>query len=304
MRDECTTAAVTNTHAAKPRFRMNNILVPTDFSAASRMAVMHAQGLSALFGAQLHLIHVVAPIVPPEAASSVERLVKDAEEQFHKFVQEENINWPPKQMRVVYGDMLEELNKVIEENEIDLVVIGSSAPTGAKRLLLGSMAQYIFRNLEAPVLAMGPQVERPLSPQHPIRHLLLCESLVPEAESAMYYGCALAENTGADVTVMHTLPEILKDSPRALHFQRMFEQELQAGRTRPDSLLRADYVVTFGDTARDVVRVAKSVGADLIVLGAKPAELWETHLGRGTAHRILGQAPCPILSVCNCYGKE
>ena len=286
-----------------PQFRMNNILVPTDFSEASRLAVKHAQGLSALFGAQLHLVHVVPTLVPPEAGTEVERLVNDAKKQFATFVDEAKLAWPDEKMHVRYGDLLDELNEFVQENQIDLVVIGSSAREGPTRLLLGSMAEYIFRGLAVPVLAMGPQVREPLSPKRRIHHILLCESLVPDAASAMRYGCALAENTGAAVTVVHTLPESLKDSPRALQFQRMFEEELHTGATRPELFARADYVVTFGDTAREVVRVANSVRADLIVLGAKPAEMWQTHLGRGTAFRIVGSAPCPILSVCSAPTK-
>jgi nucleotide-binding universal stress UspA family protein len=143
-------------------------------------------------------------------------------------------------------------------------------------------------------------VKKRMGPPNPIRRIVLCESLVPDAENAMRYGCALAESAGAAVTVVHTLPESLKDSPRALQFQRMFEDELHTGATHPALFAHADYVVTFGDTAREVVRVAKAVDADLIVLGAKPAEMWQTHLGRGTAFRIVGQAHCPILSVCRC----
>lgn len=281
-------------------FRLKNILVPTDFSEASLLAVEHAQGLAALFGAEMHIVHVVPTLVPPEAATAVEDLRRQAMEMFQRFTEEANLDWPKEKMHVFYGDLLDELNTFIADHAIDLVVIGSSVREGASRLLLGSMAEYIFRGLRAPVLAMGPQVTESLSPSRPIRHMVLCEALVPESECAMRYGCALAENTGAAVSVVHTLPISLKDSPRALKFQRMFEEELRTGATGPELFERANYVVTFGDTASEVVRVAKSVHADLIVLGAKPAEMWQTHLGRGTAFRIVGSAHCPILSVCNC----
>lgn len=291
------TTTATKHKQARAEFRMANILVPTDFSEASLLAVEHARGFSALFGAQLHLVHVVPTMVPPEAATEVGRLVQDAKRRFVQFLDEANISWPEEKLHVTYGDLLEELNDFIAKQEIDLVVIGSSAAGGAKRLLMGSMAEYIFRGLDAPVLAMGPQAIDPISPQHRLRHIVLCESLVPEAQRAMKYGCELAEHVRAKVTVVHVLPESLKDSRRAVRFQQMFEDELRTGATHPEKFAEADYVVTFGDAAREVVRVANSVEADLIVLGAKPAEMWQTHMGRGTAFRILSNAHCPILSV-------
>lgn len=290
-------ATANKARKARAGFRMANILVPTDFSEASLLAVEHAQGLAKLFGAQMHLVHVVPTMLPPEAGTEVGRLVQDAKQRFVRFLDEANIAWPEDQLHVSYGDLLEELSDYIGRHEIDLVVIGSSAAGGAKRLLMGSMAEYIFRSLEAPVLAMGPQASDPMSARHPLRHIVLCESLVPEAQRAMKYGCDLAEFTRAKVTVVHVLPESLKDSRRAVRFQQMFEDELRTGATHPEKFAEADYVVTFGDTAREVVRVANSVEADLIVLGAKPAEMWQTHMGRGTAFRILSNAHCPILSV-------
>jgi nucleotide-binding universal stress UspA family protein len=240
---------------------------------------------------------VVPNLVPPQAAESVERLTADAKHELGRFLQATHVTVPLERTVIRFGDLLEELNAYIQTEAIDLVVIGSSGRTGPSRLILGSMAEYIFRGLEAPVLAMGPQATHPPTPGRGLQHLVLCESLVPDAERAMRYGCALAEEVGAAVTVVHTLPASLKDSPRAPLFQRMFEEELRTGATRPALFAKADYIVTFGDPAREVVRVAKSVRADLIVLGAKPAEMWQTHLGRGTAYRIVGAAPCPILSV-------
>jgi nucleotide-binding universal stress UspA family protein len=282
---------------SKAAFRMKNILVPTDFSDASVIAVKHAEELAALFQASLHMVHVVPGLLPPEAASNVKVLLDDAEKHLKTFAGEAGSTWPEERLHVAYGDLLEELNAFIETRKIDLVVIGSSARSGANRLLLGSMAEYIFRGLHAPILAMGPKVGPPLGPAHPIQSILLCESLVPDAMPAMQYGCALAEQTDATVTVIHVLPESLKDSQRAPLFQRMFEDELRAGATHPELFSQANYMVTFGDTAREIVRVAKAVHADLIIMGAKPAELWQTHLGRGTAHRIVGGAHCPVLSV-------
>jgi hypothetical protein len=42
-------------------------------------------------------------------------------------------------------------------------------------------------------------------------------------------------------------------------------------------------MIKFGETAKLAIETARSWGADLIVLGAKPAELWTTHFG-GTVY--------------------
>jgi len=59
-------------------------------------------------------------------------------------------------------------------------------------------------------------------------------------------------------------------------------------------------VVEYGNPAAEILEVAKQRGADLIVLGVRDANKRmgaATHLEWSTAHKVVAQATCPVLTV-------
>jgi nucleotide-binding universal stress UspA family protein len=57
-------------------------------------------------------------------------------------------------------------------------------------------------------------------------------------------------------------------------------------------------VVEHGNAAKAILEVAARVQADLIVLGARKASFWLTHIERGLTPDLLAQATCPVMTVC------
>ncbi len=56
------------------------------------------------------------------------------------------------------GEVWQTLSGFIGENDIDLLVIGTGGRAGARKLLMGSIAERIFRQATCPVLSIGPNV--------------------------------------------------------------------------------------------------------------------------------------------------
>ena len=57
-------------------------------------------------------------------------------------------------------------------------------------------------------------------------------------------------------------------------------------------------VVGHGDAAEAILGLAERVEADLIVLGARKASLWLTHVELGLSAKLLTHAGCPVMTVC------
>lgn len=66
----------------------------------------------------------------------------------------DRIGKPSKEINTVteYGDIPREIVKYIEQNEIDLTVMGSKGQTGISRILLGSIAESVVRHSPTSVL--------------------------------------------------------------------------------------------------------------------------------------------------------
>lgn len=145
--------------------RLNRVLVPTDFSEFSRLAVTYACAMAERFGAQLHVLHVVpdpAMLVPEAAVFSVEsmqaqsdRLVTDA----RKLLRQIPEGWQGSQpviRDVRVGAAFLEIIDYAKSQDIDLIVIGTHGRSGLSHILMGSVAERVVRAAPCPVLSVKP----------------------------------------------------------------------------------------------------------------------------------------------------
>jgi nucleotide-binding universal stress UspA family protein len=142
---------------------MNKILFPTDFSQTAQVAFGTAQRLARDSDALLLIVHVVEPttVAPgptsPQAAVSAEFLAetaRQAEEEAREKLKEVvpadgGIRF---EHRLVKGDASIEIPKLADQEQVDLIVMGTHGRSGLKRLLMGSVAEKVVRHAACPVL--------------------------------------------------------------------------------------------------------------------------------------------------------
>ena len=84
--------------------------------------------------------------------------------------------------------------------------------------------------------------------------------------------------------------QLQQPQPRQLHRDR------RAANQFPRQWAQAG--VEHGDAAKAILELAERVEADLIVLGARKATFWLTHVVHGLTPDLLAQATCPVMTVC------
>ena len=143
---------------------IRNILVPTDFSAASRDALDCARELAAALGARLHVLHVIEQTVAPNVYT--ELYVPPPSEYFESLeaaAMAQLEAWVPADDKVPFrvtlavglGAAAEEILRRIDENpKIDLVVMATHGRHGVARLVLGSVAERVVRGARCPVVTV------------------------------------------------------------------------------------------------------------------------------------------------------
>ncbi len=139
-----------------------HILVATDFSEPSRRALCDALALAAENNAQLSVIHVLQPDRkygalenPPEL--DLERIA--AERQIKALVDELGPEQNIHTTLVKHGPVAEQVAAVIEEEGIDLLVIGTRGRGGLQKMALGSVAEELLRIAPCPVMTIGPKAD-------------------------------------------------------------------------------------------------------------------------------------------------
>jgi nucleotide-binding universal stress UspA family protein len=202
------------------------------------------------------------------------------------------------------GEVADALAQIIEGREIDLLVLGTHGRMGVRKLLMGSVAEEIFRRIACPVLSVGPNVSSKPDNEVRFRHILFATDFSQESLAALPYAVSLAEEDQAQVILLHVVEQpasgiVDVEAVTASLMRRL--KELVPREAEP--WCHAECLVEFGSRsarpAERILEVAENRSADLIVLGVRSEQgelALVTHLASTTA-RILTQAACPVLTV-------
>lgn len=153
---------------------MKRIIAALDLQSQTELVVNKAIEMADQFQAELHLIHVIAPmgtyvatnIVDPLAGIETAILPNELDlMDTHKNIAEEQLgkieaNLAPRQLtvKVLTGAIEDEVVNYAREVSADLIVIGTHQHSGLSRLLNGETSVRILHEARIPILVI-PTVE-------------------------------------------------------------------------------------------------------------------------------------------------
>ena len=136
----------------------DEILVPTDGSPASDAAITHAIDLAERYDARLHALYVVdgAAYSTLEAGSEIvlEALESEGKEATKRVAQAATDAGVDSETVVTSGTAYRSIIDYAEENDIDMIVMGTHGRKGIDRYLLGSVTERVVRTSDVPVLTV------------------------------------------------------------------------------------------------------------------------------------------------------
>jgi len=279
---------------------LKNILLATDFSPGSETAVKYALAIARRHASRVHAIHVNSPdsynLLDPDAfaitLNGPQANSKNISDVLHGL-----LTGLPSQTPTRQGAVWEVISDVVRRNEIDLLVLASHGRHGIPRLVLGSVAEEVFRNVSCPVLTVGPDVKPCNSREMKIKKVLLATHF-EAGSTAPVHAALLCNEFGAELTVLHVADEN-KVSSHGKTSKRLVQQLTSV--VPPEACLwqKPACVLKHGLPSANILEAAQQMRADLIVLGARhpePARI-NSHLPWATAARVIAEAECPVLTV-------
>ena len=139
-----------------------------DLSEHSRQVAEYATMLAKMSGASIVAVYAAPTLtqytgfhVPPNTIDSfVGEIVSGAEKAMADFVAE---HFPDVQVKaeVVVGYATEENLSLAENEDADLIVMGTHGRKGIDRILFGSVAEKVVKNSSRPVLTIRPADDLP-----------------------------------------------------------------------------------------------------------------------------------------------
>ena len=281
-----------------------NILVATDFSPVSNTALDYALAIARRYDSHIFLTHVVNvdayPMVAPELAiSSIQKLRNKAELEFGYLLESGKLRGIPHEEIVEEGTLWPTIEKVVEQNNIDLVVVGTHGAGGIKKLVIGSGAEEIFRHARLPVLTVGPSAKAEVPREEEFKNILFATDFGPGAEREAAFAFSLAQENGARLTLFNVVPYLEGYSTEAVarkreHVVRQLNELLPV---EADLWCKPEFLLAIGEPVEEILKLAKKIDADLIVMGAKPRKNLAGNIPHTKASRIVAGAACPVLTI-------
>jgi len=300
-----------------------SVLIATDFSEASEKAFRHALAIARHYGAKLYLAHVVSPpastLVGSDAVvTATDAARTDASQWEDQLVQSGALAGLHHEIVARQGNVWEELEKVVRQEQVNKWSWWSSAHTarrGLRKLLLGSVAEQIFRHSECLVLTVGPGSlqEAPVESPSVVLPFLFATGFGEASLLALPYAISFANQYGAKLVLLHTLPAVPMPEglnlPTADDVMQMRENARIASLWRLEELVspktelavKPEFVVEFGSPSEKILQTTETLVVDAIIMGLHRS----THIGTAshmpwdTAYKVVCGAGCPVLTVRN-----
>jgi nucleotide-binding universal stress UspA family protein len=290
--------------------QLKRIAVLTDLSQDSEKMVRYAASVARWYGSELLLVHAD----PPEfyVAMLMETLPnwsgnpvpskRHGEEALKALSDKLNLHdLSPKLMvrEAGIGVVLKEL----EDYRPSLLVLATHGREGLRKWLAGSVAEEVFREVQWPVLVLGPSCPQgETGPQKQFQRVLYATDLSAVSTRALQYAAAIAHDHEAQLTALH-----VDSNPRdgfsfdhTMKLQRLEDWLQDQIDGLADTLMGVRCLVDFGDPQRKITEAAAERQADILVLGARGvgAASWPaSHFLGGTAYQVICSSPCPVLIV-------
>jgi nucleotide-binding universal stress UspA family protein len=285
---------------ASKRVSLEKILYATDLSKDSAGALPYALSIARKYGSTIFAVHVISSLAfdvsPPTMAvqAIVAQALREANESMAGLA--DQMKGIPHEIMVRKGDIWDELSTIVNDKAIDLIIVGTHGRTGVSKLLMGSVAEKIFRQAPCPVLTVGPNVSGEARSIVDIHTILFPTDFSSESLAAAPYAISLAQENQARLYLLHVIPSSAYDS----------DEVSLAARLRalipPEANLwcAPKAFVESGDVTQKILDLTDELAVDLIVLGTKGAARLagiSTHLAMATACKVVSHSVCPVLTV-------
>jgi nucleotide-binding universal stress UspA family protein len=299
--------ATAKTATGTTRINLKKVLFLTDFSEPSQAALPFAAAVAREYGAKVYALHVMTP--SPLMYTTPETTVATMEAQ-EEAAQEQMQHADAQLAGLVHETIIENdaavwsaVERTTKQLGIDMIVAGTHGRSGVERLLLGSVAEEIFRRSSVPVLTIGPWASRSVHNAAKFHRILFATDFTKESLAAATFAISMAQENQARLILLHVIR-----GGRSRGDEKRAEQTIADAMHRLLEIVPADAKlwcrpeasVQYGTPADMILDMARDRGSDLIVMGVRDAMGHlgaAVHVERATAHQVVAHAMCPVLTV-------
>jgi len=279
-------------------FELRKILIPIDFSVTSSIALEHAAELCKHFNIDLHLLNVFnninADVLPSISASTIyahpnvselkSTITEKLDELGQKLNEKYNVGY---QIEVRDGSVAKEITKSADENEVDLIVMGTHGVKGFEEFFMGSNAYRVVTSAKQPVLTVQSNAKN-----GGYQNILLPIDSTIHTRDKVSHAALIAKAFDANIHIVGLITEEHEEEEAIYKLKiKQIEDYLKSKEVSYNRTL-----IHGEDIADMTLNFAKENNVDLIVMMTEQEASTGLFVGP-YAQRIVNHSKTPVLSI-------
>ncbi|SKB36239.1 Nucleotide-binding universal stress protein, UspA family [Salegentibacter holothuriorum] len=282
---------------------MRKIILPTDFSENANNALRYACQLFKYEKSQLILLHTYAEkiyadenVLSNELTDELKALTKTKTEKvltgISSKIHDEFCN-PRHSVKLVaaFGDLVDEVNRLVNSENADLVIMGTRGVTNNRNLGMGSNTLLVLKYVQCPVLAIPANYKY----QEPKNILFPTNFLIPYQKREL-----------------KVVGEIARDFKSQIHFLYLSRHKATSARQKDnlEFLKQQFYNITIAQHQREELQKEKAIEdfiagnkIDLLVMVNSRHTYLEDMLLTSTIDKVSLHPKVPLLALQN-FNRE
>jgi nucleotide-binding universal stress UspA family protein len=283
----------------KPRRNSNriSILVPVDFSETSKLALQFAARFATHSHASLLVLHVVPVLLGGRFLPNT-HLCKVARNDLEAFAKK-HLRHVSHKILIEEGSAFQQICKIAESHNSDMIIMSTHGYTGYKHTLLGSTAERVIRYSPCPTFVLGANVR---SPKASFKKILVPVDFSRNSIPLLKFAVAFAQTNQARVSLCHTVELPLYPPQDAPDMEALTKAMIKQSEGKLKTLfnklpakIRGSRSIRVGDAFDEIAHEARARKSDLIIISTHGYTGIQHMLLGSTTEKVLRSAPCPVL---------
>lgn len=287
---------------------MERAIVATDLSEASDVLVEHLGflkefGIKSLLLLQCPDYQEIASEIYPYVSS----IQNDAIEQQQRILEELGFEV---EIRISIGNAKREINRIAEEEEFPLIVIGSQGRSLLGGAFLGGVAHEVMLNAQKPLLIVRLALNKErqfcvqgVSAEGVTSHILYATDFSKGAEATFNYLEELVGGGGVGKVTLFHVQDRSRIEPylieRLAEFNRIDTERLEElkGRLEKGGKCKGEVKLVYGDPHTEIIDEIYHGEATLVMLGTQGRSFFKELFAGSVSQFIARRSPIPVMLV-------
>lgn len=284
-------------------FKIENILLPTDFSKQNESAIRIAIAICKRQQAKLTMLHAIDKFSHIDSKESLipakerkmnflKRSQKELKAIAAKLSQESQVEI---ETIVDYGNPADVICTVAKEDGFSMIVVGAHGASGFREDFMGATAFRVLKNAPCPVLSVRGDWDRLHFKKivYPIRQ----DQKVFEKYN---YLAPIIEQNNAEIIIAGLAD---KDNSEQIS-ETVFFIDLLRNMCQEERTLYSTVILPCNNYATKITEIANHANADMIVISANLDYTAEEFSIGPFAQLIVNRSKCPVLSIRPALGVK